>query len=362
MSLSEKKQHNARFVIVYELLIWLIYVVIYKYGTLVERQDLPRMRTNFPFPQLMLYAVATTLYVIPFYRWLGPYFLKRKQHWRLFLATLVYFIFVPKWCNWLVTLVFKELDTSTAVAIFYQHKYHWYSQALFSRMLEMHTLLTDLLAFFSVLFVRYAFENELRRIAVENDNLQLQLETLKAQLQPHFLFNTLNSIYGMSLTGAPETPDFILRLSDMMRYVLYDCRTNKVTLDKDLAFLNNYLEMEKKRYPQAAIEFSVQAGAAERKMIAPLLVIPFMENSFKHGSHRINDNGFIKGVLEVKDGVLSFTLSNSALINTAPPKDQYGGVGIVNVNKRLELYYPSRHTLTITSTEAMYSVHLTIQL
>lgn len=362
MSVSGKKQHNARFVIVYELLIWFLYVVIYKYGSLVERDDLPRMRMNFPFPQLMLYAVATTVYVIPFYRWLGPWLLQKKQYGRLLLATLVYFLFIPKWCNWLVTFVFKEWDSSAALALFYQHQFNWYTQALFTRMLEVQVLLFDLLAFFSVLFVRYAFENELKRIAVEKDNLQLQLETLKAQLHPHFLFNTLNSIYGMSLTGAPETPDFILRLSDMMRYVLYDCRTNEVTLEKDLAFLGNYLEMEKKRYPQAAIDFAVEANGAEQKIIAPLLLIPFLENSFKHGAHRIADSGFIKGRLTVTGNQLDFTLVNSALVNTAPRRNHYGGVGIVNVQKRLELYYPSRHSLEITAADGLYNVHLSIQL
>lgn len=362
MNTKGKVQGSARFVIVYELMIWLLYVVIYKYGTLVERQDLPRMRTNFPFPQLMLYAIATTLYVIPFYRLVGPYFLKKKQHWRLFLVTVVYFLLIPKWCNWLVTLVFKELDHSPSLITFYGHLYRWHTQALFTRMLEVRTLLTDLLAFFSILFVRYAFENELHRIAAENDNLNLQLETLKAQLHPHFLFNTLNSIYGMSLTGAPETPEYILRLSDMMRYVLYDCQTNAVTLEKDIAFLNNYLEMEKKRYPQAAIDFQIHAPGAETKNIAPLLLIPFVENSFKHGSHRITDEGYIKGVLEVKGSEVVFTLENSALPQTGKPAEKYGGVGIVNVQKRLELYYPAKHTLTVNHTHNLYQIHLSIQL
>lgn len=362
MNTNGKKQDNIRFVIVYELMVWLLYVLIYKYGTLVERLDLPRMRSNFPFPQLMLYAVACTLYVIPFYRWLAPFLLKKKQHLRLFLATIVYFLFVPKWCNWVVTLVFKELDQSTAVAAFYQHQYRWHTKALFTRMLEIRTLLTDLLAFFSVLFVRYAFQNELQRMATEKDNLNLQLETLKAQLHPHFLFNTLNSIYGMSLTGAPETPDYILRLSDMMRYVLYDCQTNAVTLEKDLAFLDNYLEMEKKRYPQAAIDFRINREGATAKNIAPLLLIPFVENSFKHGSHRINDEGYIRGTLELKGNELLFTLENSALLQTVKGAGQYGGVGIANVRKRLELYYPQRHTLTITHTADVYHIYLSIQL
>jgi LytS/YehU family sensor histidine kinase len=210
--------------------------------------------------------------------------------------------------------------------------------------------------------MRYAFETEQKKHALERDNLVLQLETLKAQLHPHFLFNTLNSLYGMSLTGEPDTPAYILRLSDMMRYILYDCQQNQVPLEKDIEFLDNYLEMEKKRYPQANITFTVEHLGNDKQTIAPLLLIPFLENSFKHGSHRVMDSGLIEGKLVISGSQLHFHLSNSVILSTLQQKTKYGGVGIENVQKRLSLYYPGRHELQISHDENKYTVNLKIAL
>jgi hypothetical protein len=347
---------------IYELMIWVIYVALYKYGMILENRALPHVRANFPFPVIMLYSIATTAYVIPLYRWIGPWLLRRRKYGLLGFLSVVYFIFFMKWCNWGVTHLFKALNTNAALDSFYAVQARWYDHGLFNFGLHGPEHLIDPLVFFSIMFMRWGFENEQKRHDLEKDHLVLQLETLKAQLHPHFLFNTLNSIYGMSLTGAKETPAFILRLSDMMRYVLYDCQGHRVSLDKDLSFVGNYLEMEKKRYPTADISFQIAAPDREKVNIAPLLLIPFLENSFKHGSQRVTDEGFIRGRVEVADGVLHFSLSNSMLTVTPGEKTRYGGVGIENVRKRLALYYPDRHTLQIGCSNEVYSVDLKIYL
>ena len=346
---------------VYELMIWIVYVCLYKWAVFAESRSLPRLRTNFPFPQLMLYAIATTIYVIPLYRWLGPWLLRKRKYMLVFLTIPVYFFFW-RWCNWGVSYLFKVLHGNPAMDLFYDRQFEWYEHNVFSVAIRGSDQLVDIVIFFSVMFVRWAFENEWKRRDLERDHLVLQLETLKAQLHPHFLFNTLNSIYGMSLTGARETPAFILRLSDMMRYVLYDCQGNQVSLDKDLAFVGNYLEMEKKRYPSADISFEIVAPDKEKVLIAPLLLIPFLENSFKHGSQRVTDDGFIRGRVEAADGVLHFSLSNSVLPGVPGLPARYGGVGVDNVRKRLALYYPERHTLQITGNDDVYTVDLKIRL
>jgi len=347
---------------IYELMIWVIYVSLYKYGMTLENRAMPHIRANFPFPVMMLYSIATTVYVIPLYRRIGPWLLRRKKYFLLGVLSVFYFLFFMKWCNWAVTHLFSALNTNPALDSFYTTQAWWYDHALFTFGLHGPEHLIDPLVFFSIMFMRWGFENERKRHDLERDHLVLQLETLKAQLHPHFLFNTLNSIYGMSLTGARETPSFILRLSDMMRYVLYDCQGNQVLLDKDLSFVGNYLEMEKKRYPTADISFEIVAPDREKVVIAPLLLIPFLENSFKHGSQRVTDDGFIRGRVEVADGVLHFSLSNSVLVRASGQKTPYGGVGIENVKKRLALYYPERHTLQITENSDVYSVDLKIRL
>ncbi|ASZ10996.1 sensor histidine kinase [Chitinophaga pendula] len=361
MSNPRKQQSGSQIISVYEILVWIIYVCLYKYSELAGDSWLPRLRTNFPFPILIPFAIATTAYVIPFYRLIGPWLLKKRQYTALFFTTIAWFVFIPKWVNWFMAALFRFLNHNPVMTVFWEKQFAWFDHALMTRGMQVTIILTDMLAFFSVMFMRYAFSAEKQRHVLEKDNLVLQLETLKAQLHPHFLFNTLNSIYGMSITGAKETPAFILRLSDMMRYILYDCQQNQVPVEKDLDFLDNYLEMEKKRYPMANIHFQIDRNSLQDLSIAPLLFIPFVENSFKHGAHRISDNGFVKGAITVTQNRVHFMISNSKVLITPMQSSYYGGVGLENAKKRLALYYPERHTLDITTDNHTYTVHLHIQ-
>jgi hypothetical protein len=373
MDKSNSIHTKSRFPYIYELFIWFIYVCLYKYSHYIEAAPIPPgIREDFPYPQLILYAIGMTVYTIPFYRWLAPLLLRKKKYGWFFLVALLYFGFVAKWMGWLVSVGFYSLSSEPLLVSYYRYQYLNLGRRAFGvTFWDLNILVTDLIAFLSLTFTWYAFENERKKLLLENDNLALQLDSLKAQLHPHFLFNTLNSIYGMSLTGNKETPAFILRLSDMMRYILYYCRSNSVLLEKDIEFLNNYLAMEQQRYPAADIRFTI-SGPTEGKTIAPLLFIPFLENSFKHGAHRLNDKGFIHGSLEVFDKHLRFHIGNDAftVVPTLPAgagqaflKEQeaiqtYGGVGIDNVKKRLALYYPGKHTLTISQDNNIFVVQL----
>lgn len=346
----------------YELAIWLICICLYKYSHLLDLSHLPNPRfDNFPYPALILFAIGLTVYVIPFYRWLAPALLRKKKQGWLPLAILLYFGIVCKVSNWLVSNLFYYLTPPSPLKDFYGRCVAE-TRGLLTRPFGWtpNTLFADIVVFLSVTFIWYGYENERKKHLLEKDNLVLQLESLKAQLHPHFLFNTLNNIYGMSLTGNKQAPAFILKLSDMMRFILYDCQRNLVALEKDIEFLENYLEMEKQRYPGAEIRFAV-TGEATGRQIAPLLLIQFLENSFKHGAHRLNDTGFIHGALRVDGNRLDFELRNDVFaIATPATTPTYGGVGIENVRKRLALYYPGRHTLSISKANDVFEVRLTI--
>ena len=351
---------RSRFPLIFEAMVWLIYVCLYKYSYFLDLGQLPNPRfDNFPWPELIIYAVCMTIYIIPFYRVIAPRLLLAKKYGSLLLVILLYFGVGLKISNWLVTWIFAAIQPEGAIGAYYKSQH-----AVASEKLHLlfgwapNLLLTDLLAFMSVGFMRYAFENEKKKFLLERDNLVLQLESLKSQLHPHFLFNTLNSIYGMSLTGHKDTPSYILRLSDMMRYILYDCQHNFVPLEKDLAFIENYIAMEQARYPEADIGFSVK-GSANGQQIVPLLFIQFIENSFKHGAHRVADGGYIHGSLEVKDGHIHFQLVND---HYPAPDTKYGGIGIQNVQKRLQLFYPNRHKLTIRKEEHLFEVKADIMI
>jgi sensor histidine kinase YesM len=348
------------FPLLYELMVWVFYVGTYKYSYyLDELRGTPPARAMFPHPVILLYACALTLYILPFYRWLVPKCLSSKKYGTLAMLTILFLWIVPKFNNRLIGSIFLYCTHDPTMVNFYKGQLYFFRmQATHVIGWDLKILFTDFVVFSSVAAMRYSFEAEGRKRLLEQDNLQLQLEALKAQLNPHFLFNTLNSIYGMSLVGSTETPSFILRLSHMMRYILYDCRHGKVPVEKDVEFLQDYFEMEKKRYPNAGIRLEIK-GHTEASVIAPLLLIPFVENSFKHGAHRLNDKGFVDATILINDESLEFTIEND-IFNVVREKERYGGVGIDNVRGRLALYYPHSHELKITHDNNRYNVTLKI--
>ncbi|MET0394753.1 MAG: sensor histidine kinase [Chitinophagaceae bacterium] len=352
---------KSRFPLIYEIMVWLVYTAVYKYAYFVGLADLPNPDyDDFPHKQLLLFAVVLTLYVIPYYRWLAPRLLAHRRYGRLALLTLAWFLIIPKFSNLAAGWLFMAANDHGIYQAFFEQRLRIYQvQAVHLRGWNLQLILTDLLAFGSVALTRYAFDNERKKRLLEKDIFHLQLDALKAQLNPHFLFNTLNSIYGMSLTGSADTPRYVLQLADMMRYILYDCRESRVPLEKDIAFTESYVAMEKTRYPGVDIRFSVTNHSKPGTLIAPLLLIPFVENSFKHGAHRVIDGGYIHAELLAADDTLQFTVENDIFATTGL-KREAGGIGIENVKKRLQLYYPSRHELKIENTGSVYKVTLTL--
>lgn len=203
----------ARFPYLYEAFIWLMYVVLYKYDyylRFVPAADVGH--TTFPFRNILLYAIATSLYMIPYYRWLAPMLFKRRWYWLFALMVIVYFGYVSKLNFWAWSHLFAGWNGQPVL----DSTFDWFRQSSSLRLRhllsgwDLRILATDFVTFSSIFFMRYAFENEEKKHLLETDNLVLQLESLKAQLHPHFLFNTLNSLYGMSLLQSPDTPAFIL--------------------------------------------------------------------------------------------------------------------------------------------------------
>ncbi|MCI1186756.1 sensor histidine kinase [Hymenobacter sp. DH14] len=358
----------SRFPLIFEVLIWGLYVSVYKYSFYLEeaaRQHRPA-KANFPFPQLMLFALLATLYVLPWYRWLVPHLLRQRRYALLAVGSLLYLWWGIKLNTWLAALLFSPVAVPPVLADFY----HFYAALTPAQLLGIQNpvlglLLTDMLAFGCVAFVRAAFEQEARRRLLERDHLALQLTQLKSQLQPHFLFNTLNSIYGLSLTGSPETPRFILLLSELMRYVLYDSGREYIALPEEITFLENYFEMEQRKYAGARIHFTA-TGAAEAGglQVPPLLLLPLVENSFKHGRHHFSDKASVEASLTATSGRLHFVIENDMLPEmpaAAPSGKRSGGIGLVNIRQRLQLYYPNAHELVLSERDGRYRAELTLQ-
>jgi hypothetical protein len=205
----------------------------------------------------------------------------------------------------------------------------------------------------------YVKEEEKLKLIQENANAELQL--LKAQIHPHFLFNTLNNIYSFALNKSPQAPELVLRLSDAIEYMINECDASLVLVEKEIKMIDDYIGLEKVRYGNQ-LDLQVQIiGDYNNKLIAPFLLIPFLENSFKHGASQILSSPWIKLTLSVNDHNLYFELSNSKP-NLTPTPNEKKGVGLSNVEKRLQLLYPKSHELTIINQVTCFNVIMKVPL
>jgi len=196
----------------------------------------------------------------------------------------------------------------------------------------------------------------------EKQKTEVELKALKAQINPHFFFNTLNSIYSMALDKDERLPGTVLQLSDLMRYFLYESKDNFVPLEKELAVADNYIALQKIRSgEQLSIEISKQ-GEVNGQKIAPLLLITFLENAFKHGAKGSSGNTFIKLDIIVEKDKLNFTVENNKGITDQVNTSDHNGLGLENVKRQLELLYPDKHLLNIKDQPDRFVVALQLSL
>lgn len=202
------------------------------------------------------------------------------------------------------------------------------------------------------------------RQALQNKTLESELNFLKSQINPHFLFNTLNNLYALTLKKSDQAPEIVLKLSEMMRYMLYECNESRVFLQKEINYLKNYLELEKLRQKKDIDINLTVIGDPGSKMISPLLFIPFVENSFKHGLTSQIEAGFVNITIDVKDESVQFDVINSkaSVVPSIFGKKKSGGIGLINIQKRLELLYPKKHSLEITDAPNEYKISMQLKL
>ena len=215
----------------------------------------------------------------------------------------------------------------------------------------------------SLKLVKQWYEREQINRNLEKINVETELKYLKAQINPHFLFNCLNSLYALTLKKSDLAPDMVLRLSDLLRYLLYEAGEKFVDLSKEVEYLKNYLELEKIRHGERLQPTLTINGSTTGKKIAPMLFLTFLENSFKHGIAQESEMGFISINITIEGNELLFSISNSKpKENKSNLVDGPGGIGLENVKKRLNLLYPSQHTIETIETEKEYIVNLKLQL
>ena len=230
-----------------------------------------------------------------------------------------------------------------------------------SRIREVGRMMPFVLTFLGSTLIevtRFANKKEKQAIHSEKEKLETELKFLKSQVNPHFLFNALNNIYSLSVMQAPQTPETVMQLSEILRYMVYDSNETYVPLKSEISYIENYVNLKLLKDSRGMdVQLDLDKSSPEL-MVAPLLFIPFVENAFKHSQIENLRNGFIKVSLKTQGNQIEFSVVNS-LPESSFTKDKVGGVGLENIKKRLELLYPEGHyDLKINSSNGQFEIYL----
>jgi hypothetical protein len=201
--------------------------------------------------------------------------------------------------------------------------------------------------------------NTIRKEQLEKQAVEAELYYLKSQINPHFLFNTLNNIHTLVYKQAPAAPEAVMHLASLMRYMIYESNASTVPLDRELDYLRDYMSLQQLRYKNSPVVDLQVVGPTAACSIAPLLFIHLLENAYKHSPARLEPDD-LKLRVEVKGGTLTFRVQNPVAKKTAAPLEDPGGIGLPNVRKRLALLYPGQHTVAIHNSGSSFTVLLTI--
>ncbi len=215
--------------------------------------------------------------------------------------------------------------------------------------------------FFVVLLLSLSLKINNRLNKVQQEKTTAELSYLRSQINPHFLFNTLNLIYSLTIKKSEKASEAVVILANMMRYVIYESDKNFVPLNNEIAYIKNYIELQQTRFGASTkMIFDVNGETTSSKKIAPLILIPFVENAFKHGVN-CEENSLIKIYIDVDEHAVMLYVYNTKVSKASLLKDE-GGVGLNNTKNRLQLLYPGKHELSINDNHKGFSVHLKLHL
>lgn len=328
--------------LIFQLIIWLVFFIIIcvlnKFAFTVSIvKTLPMSITNMVLNMLL---VNLHLY------YLIPKFFNNKKRGHYFIYFLFACIVFTALKAWVIYLSKPESVLET----------FWESKSVPIAAASSILLLTISLPF---LWFDKLIEKEVEKAHLKNKALEAELLFLKNQINPHFLFNVLNNIYAMIYTGSRNAGTVVYKLSSLMRYMLYETNEKDISLVREIRYLEDYIDLQTiKQREKSTVTFQT-SSLPEAIRIPPFIFIPFLENAFKHGNwDDTQEKGWIKSSFSYHNETLNFISENS--IKPIANKEKYNGVGLANVQKRLQLYYPNKHKLSIDKTENIYAVSLQI--
>lgn len=307
-------------------------------------------------------------YVLVYF--LVPRYLSKKKYGQFTFLLLLFFVliywltyfdFTYVWYNsyvWISKLLpFPyQLNVVKPLSIFLNEYYSFYSNFHFTGSVVSSGIVI-VVKYYKRWYVKQR-ENEM----LLNENAQAELQLLKSQIHPHFLFNTLNNIYALTLDDLPNAAATVNKLSGMILYMIHEGAEMYVPLSKEIKMLLDYIGLEKIRYgDRLLMNVDIRHGKNDDRLIAPLLMIPFVENCFKHGASKLIDTPIIELLIETGNEWLKFKIINNQPAVREEEKDRIK-IGLINVKKRLMLLYPGAHELEIISTENLFTVCMKIKL
>jgi sensor histidine kinase YesM len=338
----------------HHLLFWLVSYLFFVLFFGRANRDYP---TTVAFASMLFPLAIATSYFLNYY--LIPKFLFKTAYFR-FSLFLIYTLIFTLWLEMLISLFILVFITDL--------KLYMLDPSTFDVVFLLVGLYFVILAFIAMEQVKRAFtmkkENtELmnRQYETELKLREAELKLLRAQIHPHFLFNTLNNLYGLTLEKSDLAPELVLKLSDLMDYMLYKCNKPKVRLSDELEHLKNYVEIERIRYGEKVkIDFRLE-GHPDGLQIAPMLLLAFFENAFKHGVSKSLEKPFVSIVLNMTASSIHLNIRNSCQPQNLNEEDYTHGIGLKNVRKRLNLLYP-KHRLHIGNKANTFEIDLKLSL
>ncbi len=367
---SGQRKHRVR----RHLVFWTVWCLYFAVTFLIPTYWVPAWNFDGPLPQIRKFGVSVSIFRILMnsvlmtvvhmalvygilYIFL-PGYISRKINRLVLTALLCLFVLAIACINYLNFML--TFSISTRMGFFEKMPGFDYIGLIWIRQIVFNYPAVIGFALSVKLCKRwYIKQKETEQLAREKIKAELQL--LKAQVHPHFLFNTLNNIYSFFLNDSDRAPEMILKLSGLLRYILNDCRQPLVLLEKELAMIRDYISLEQIRYGDR-LNLSLHIdGHARGQFVSPLLLIPFVENSFKHGTSRMLAHPWVRLDINIRDHFLEFSLSNNKppFVNGLQSKK---GIGLANVKKRLQLLYPRAHSLMITENEMDFEVYMKVAL
>ncbi len=328
--------------LLYWILAWGFMNLLFGYGGMKDPYSLF-------YSSIILCISAGVSYCISYF--LIPRYLSSGKY-TLFLVYLVSTVIVSLDLELIATMLFIVFLEKFQVKTFFQYPR------------EVYSLLTGtyFVVFLSVAITLFEYWNreQRRKQAATREKVEAELKLLKSQIHPHFLFNTLNNIYSLALQKSEQAPDAVLKLSGLLDYLIYQGENERVSLRKETDLIRNYIELETLRYgDRLDLDFQV-SGDPENIRIAPLLLIPLVENAFKHGISRSRQPQSLILKLEISRRNVDFYIENTKP-PVRDPKPATGGLGLENLRKRLEILYPGKHTLEIEEEATRYATRLKLE-